>query len=587
MASGILAALWLLGLFAAAPVLSGSRPAALADRLRDAIILGIAIVFALGFVHALYPASCWIVLASCVLVAHRSTILRRTREPNVPELAPETRGDRPPYVLIAALALIAWPPLMRPLLDGDSLSYHLPNAAAWVHAHGLWTTDARYWWYPPASELFAAGLFAVSGGFAVGWSGFAALALLGFRIEQWSRVAFGLPPWLSDLLAAAVATISPLALQAGSLQNDVFLAAFFLESLYALQTAPAVAIRTIAVTALVKPYGWAFALIAAAVSRAPKRVWAAGFAAIALWVLHDAILWNHAIVSAASASTANTWQSTILAHAPQALALLVRVAALASPAALAALAAATFGPWISGRQQRALGWAALAALLAFLAMPLAFSDTRAQLATGASLRYAAPALALGGLLLARPARRAPVVAGWLFALCAAVGCSAILATYWNDGGTRSALAIALLTVANVALAGKLRVRWPLPAGFGLAVVATTALAMRHPVDYYADAMRVDGRASGVYAWIARAQPPALGGWGLRLGIVNVLAPQTRTLDLPDATACAAASQQRVLLAAVAQNDRPPALNARRLRDARACARTLRYDDGLAVVGKVP
>ena len=94
------------------------------------------------------------------------------------------RDDAPPYVLIAALVVVAWPQLVRPLLDGDSLSYHLPNAASWVQAHSLWTTATRYWWYPPASELFASGLYAVASPFALPWCGFGALALLGFRFVR-------------------------------------------------------------------------------------------------------------------------------------------------------------------------------------------------------------------------------------------------------------------------------------------------------------------------------------------------------------------------------------------------------------------
>ena len=264
MLSGTLAALWLLGLLAAAPALRTGSRYAFADRLRDALILGAAIPFALGLIGLLYPAACWIVLAICVAIAYR-------RAP--PRAAIETPRGRPPYVLIAALAVVAWPALMRPPLDGDTLSYHLPNAAAWVHAHGLWTTDPRYWWYPPGSEIFAAGLFAVSGPFAVGWSGFGALALLGFRVAHWANAEFGAPEWLADALAAATVTMTPLALQAGSLQNDVWLAAFFLESFWVLGRETAAAARTVAIVALLKPYGWIFAFVdGGGVARAAERL---------------------------------------------------------------------------------------------------------------------------------------------------------------------------------------------------------------------------------------------------------------------------------------------------------------------------
>lgn len=574
MLSGILAALWLLGLLAAAPALRTNARYAFADRLRDALILGAAIPFALGCVGLLYPATCWIVLAICVAIAYR----RATPSEDLAARAPA----RPPYVLIAALALVAWPPLMRPLLDGDTLSYHLPNAAAWVHAHGLWTTDPRYWWYPPGSEIFAAGLFAVSGPFVLGWSGFGALALLGFRIAHWANAEFGAPEWLADALAAATVTMTPLALQAGSLQNDVWLAAFFLESLWVLRREPAAAARTIAIAALLKPYGWIFAFAAAATSRAPLRVWLAGAAAIGVWAAHDALLWHGSIVAPASTSSANTWASTILAHGLPAFALLARVAAVASPFVLPALLAAIFGPLLAGAGRRGVGWAALAAFAVFLVMPLAYADRHPQLETGASLRYAAPALALGALLLARIAVPWPRIAFVLLLLCTAFGVSEILATYWNDGGTHVAIGIAALAVGNAALARMKRARWALPAGFAIAAIVATILAARYPVDYYADGLRVDGRTSGVYGWIARTQPAAVGGWGLRAGIVNVLDPAARVLDLPDATACVTATRQRVLMIAIAEDDRPADFNASRLQAARACSPHERYDDGIAV-----
>lgn len=573
--SGIFAALWLLGLLAAAPALRTSARYSFADRLRDALILGVAIPFALGFVHALYPVTCWLVLLACAAIAYRR---------NAPRVKRDESPAQPPYLLVAALALIAWPPLARPLLDGDSLSYHLPNAAAWVHAHSQWTTDPRYWWYPPSSELFASGLFAVAGPFALGWSGLGALALLGFRIVEWARVEYDAPAWLADALAAATVTVAPLALQAGTLQNDGWLAAFFLEALWTMRCDPAASARTVAVTVLLKPYGWVFAAIAAATSKAPLKAWLAGVVAIALWLAHDALLWHAAIVSPANTSSGNTWQSTIVAHGAPALALLAGVTARASPFALLALLAALAGPLLAPAKRRALGWAALAALVAFLIMPLAYADHHPQLETGASLRYAAPAFALGALLLARPACRAPWIAGALLVASAVFGAGSVLGIFWNDDGTHVAVLIAVLAVAGVVVARAVGAPWPMAAGFALAVVLATHLAGRHPVDYYVDAMRVQGKAPGVYAWILRTQPAAVGGWGLRAGIVNVLAPSARSIDLPDTAPCTTARQQNVLLVAVAENDRPAEFNAWRLGVARVCAKPVRFDDGLAVAG---
>ncbi len=569
---GLAAALWLLGLFAAAPVLRTSARYAFVDRLRDALVLGIAIPFALGLVHALYPVACWLALAACAGVAYyRAQTAAREERSN------ETA--RPPYLLVAVLAAIAWPPLMRPLLDGDSLSYHLPNAAAWVQAHSLWTQSTRYWWYPPASELFASALYAVAGPYALPWSGVGAIALLGFRIVAWARDEFGAPPALADALAAATVTVLPIAIQAGTLQNDVWLAAFWMESLWAIGRENGAAIRSIAVTALLKPQGWILAAIALATSRARLQLWLAAAGAIALWGLHDALAWGHAIVPPRSTSLGAAG-SSIAAHGAPALALLVQVTLRASPFALVALLAALFGPL--SKAHRRLGLAACAAAIVFIALPFGYATDVAQLATGASLRFAAPAIAAGALLLLPLAMRVPLTSTLLLGLCALYGAGLVIALFYNDLPALLALLVALLAVAVVAYVSRTRRAWPAAAGIAAVSVAAYLLAASHPVDFYADALRVRGRPTGVYAWLGRAQPPAIGGWGLSIGTVNVLAPRARTLELPDENACAIARQQNLLLVAVAEDGRPDAFNAARLTAARRCGR-VRYDDGIAVV----
>jgi hypothetical protein len=570
--SGVLAALWLLGLFVAAPALRAGNQNTFVDRLRDALILGVTIPFVLGLVHALYPAACWAALALCVAVAlARHVAGTRNRQPASPT----------PYVLVAALAAVTWPQLMRPLLDGDSLSYHLPNAAAWAHTHSLWTTGTRYWWYPPASELFASAVYSVSGPFALPWTGVGALALLGFRIAGWARDSFAAPPLLADALAAATVTAYPIAIQGATLQNDVWLAAFWLESLWTIRNAPLAASRTIAITALIKPQGWLLAAVALTARKAPARLWLAAGGALALWALHDALLWRGASIAPASTMYGSVAGSTILAHGAPAIALLGRVAVGASPFALFALCASFLGPAIAVRDRR-LGWAAFAAALLFLVLPFGYATSVAQLATGASLRFAAPAIALGAVLLALPARRFTVVATTLLAASTLFGIWYILAIFWNDGGTHVAIPVAVLAVAFAVAARLARVGWPNALAFAMAVVAATHLAARHPLDYYTDALRVGGVAPGVYAWIDRAKPRAIGGLGLRLGVVNVLSPATRTLDLVDVAPCAQAARDGVLLVAVAQSDRSNASNAQRLRIARSCGHLV-YADAIGVV----
>ena len=575
--SGVPAALWLLGLFAAAPALRTSARYDFPDRLRDALILGVAIPLGLGFVHALYAPVCWGAVAICIAVAYGRRIAGNAT-------LSRSRAAPTPYVLIGALVAVTWPQLVRPLLDGDSLSYHLPNAASWVQAHSLWTTATRYWWYPPASELFASALYAVSGPFALPWSGFGALALLGFRVAAWAREAAA-PPLLGDALAAAAVTAYPLAIQGGTLQNDVWLAAFWLESLWGLRgsasgTAP---MRTLAVTALIKPQGWLFAVIAMFACKASRTLWLATAGLFALWLIHDALLWKGAMVAPASTTYGNTFGSTILAHGLPALAMLARVALSISPFALLALCAALLGPAIARREPH-LGWAAFAGALLFFVLPFSYESSAAQLATGASLRFAAPAIALGTVLLARPAQRVAFISAALLLASTFFGISYVSSIFWNDGTTHVALPLAVLAVAIAAIARLRRIRWLDALAFGLAVIAATHLAARHPIDYYTDALRVDGTSSGLYRWIATQRPSAIGSWGLRLGVVNVLSPATRTLDLLDTAPCAQARRAGVVLAAVAQSDRSADSNAQRLRDARACGQKL-YDDPIAVVAQ--
>ena len=572
--AGVGAALWLLGLFAAAPALRTAQRYDFTDRLRDALILGVAIPFALGFVHALYAAACWIALAACIASAYARGFF--------PER--ESRPARAPYVLVVALAAVAWPQLIRPLLEGDSLSYHLPNAAAWVQSHSVWTTATRYWWYPPASELFASGLYATSGPFALAWSGFGALTLLGFRIYAWTRES-GASPLLGDTLAAATVAAYPLAIQAGTLQNDVWLAAFWIESLWRLRGSgdAGAAQRTVAVSALIKPQGWILTAIALLARRAGVRPWAAAGVAFGLWVLHDALLWRGSIVAPSTTLYAGDFGSTILGHGFPAIALLLRVAAVVAPFALVAILAAAGGPWLA-RRDRALGWAACAAALLVLVIPFGYATAVAQLATGASLRFAAPAIAAGAAILSSASQRFTRLATVFFAACTAVGIWQIGATFWNDAPTRTALGVAALAVLSIWCARRPLGRWTAIAGFAAAVVASQALAQRHTVDFFTDAFRVHGRASGIYAWLASNRPPAVGGWGLALGTVNVLAPGARTVELPESDACAAARQQRVMLVAVAQDDRSAAFNAARLKAARSCG-PVSFDDGLAVAAR--
>ncbi|MGC1985312.1 MAG: hypothetical protein WA668_07985, partial [Candidatus Cybelea sp.] len=391
-----------------------------------------------------------------------------------------------------------------------------------------------------------------------------------------------------DALAAATVTAFPLAIQGGTLQNDAWLAAFWLETLWTLRAGASdgAALRTAALTALIKPQGWLFTLIAMLAGRARFRVWCAAGAAFGAWLLRDALLAKGAAISpSAAASFAHPYASTILAHGVPGLWLLVSVAARISPFALLALCAAAAGPLIA-RGRRGLGWAALASVAVFFALPFGYETAVAQLASGASLRFAAPAIVLGALLLT-PGFRRSATASTVLLLCSTIfGAWYVLSIFWNDGSTHVALLAAALGAAVAAATRAPSLRGLRLLAAGLAVIFTIHYAGRHPIDYYDDALRVGDATPGVYRWIASARPARIGGAGLRLGVVNVLSPATQTRDLPDERPCSGARRARVLLVAVAQNDLTPAANSQRLDAARACGHVV-YADPIGVVAEPP
>jgi hypothetical protein len=515
-----------------------------------------------------------LLLIACIAIAYR----RRS----APAIA---RAAEPPLITIAALALVAWPQLMRPLLEGDSLSYHLPNAASWVQSHGIWTTATRYWWYPPASELFVSGLYATGGPFALGWAGFGALALAGLRINAWARTEFEAPRWLADALAAAIVTVLPLALQGGTIQNDVWLAAFFLESLWLLRGNAAGAWMAVAICALVKPDGWLFAGVALVAYGRRPGVWVAAIVAMCAWALRDVLLRGHAIVPLTNTSVGQgTFHTTIIAHGLPALLELCAILLRTSPFALLALIFAVLAPFVLRGSARTLGWCALASTLLFLVLPFGYDNGDLQLATGASLRFAAPAIVLGGLLLIVPALRAPRIATILFALSALAGAVVVIYIFANDLPTLSGLAIAALAVTIAAVPRLRENRWLAPAGIGIAIIASAVLGQRDVLAFYGDALQVDGKKPQIYAWIAQTKPPSIAGWGVSLGLLNTISPSTHTIDASDDAACKIARDQRTLLVTVAESKHTEAENIWRLAETRACGNVL-FDDGIGVVVK--
>jgi len=295
------AALWLGSLWFIAPLIrtSDERDPPVASRIRDAISLGVVIPFTLAFLGALTYLNCEIV--ACGLIAVR--LFLRPVTFRRPTLSRPAFTFVAPALPIGAITATTWPQVVRPLLNGDSLAYHLPNAASWVDHHSLWTSGTWYWWYPGASELFAAGLLATAGPLSAGLAGVVALVLLTARLYLFAKRE-GCPEFMSAAFAASASTLSVVALQAGSLENDVWLAAFVLEIAWLLRSGSFNrATHAAMVTSLIKPYGFIFATLAIMLSPR-KRAATLGVALIPffIWVARDALLWPAATIPPPSVS---------------------------------------------------------------------------------------------------------------------------------------------------------------------------------------------------------------------------------------------------------------------------------------------
>jgi hypothetical protein len=523
-AGGAIAALLLLALWYCAALIGGDRDT-VTDRLRNAAIAGIALGFVLGLTGLLTPAAYAIALAA--LCAARFVFRRH---------AP--LSDRVPMqtYFLPALAVVAigWPQLVRPLMDGDSLAYHLPNAAAWVHGASLWTTTTRYWWFPPASELFAAGLYLLSGAFSVGLAGSVALLLLGFRLAEWCGKRCG--PWAAGAISAATISLPALALQGGNLLNDVWLAAFFVESLFANRFAPENSWRSLATTALIKPIGIAYALIAHVDS--PRRFTPAlllCYLPLGVWIVHDIVLWPHAAAAntVTSLTTSqfghvSTWQTTVLAHGLDGVKTLAAALWHEGFWAIIVTLAALIAPLLI--KDRVPAFAAYASFALFFVLPFAYENDSPQLATGHALRLFVPLLVLGAIAASEMlGRYAPVLAAAAIA-ASAYNIYRVDAIFWNDATTHRVLFVCAITALVLAI---FRGRYATPAFAALAcalIVISNGLAQSHPLSYYDDWISTPAIKSHFFDWLAAARPPRIVVQNLRAGAINVVAPSSVTFD---------------------------------------------------------
>jgi len=630
--------LWLGSLWFVAPLLTG-KDSSWASRLRGVAILGIAIPYSLGFLHILYGWTCFAVagVLLCLRYLHichaersdrykachpeRSERSERSRRTDGAKLAlRQAQRDKSRYgpsgadirfeerVAAALPVLVAvavgWPALVRPILQGDSLGYHLPNAAAWVHDHSLWTTTTNYWWFPGGSELFASGLLAAAGPLAVGFSGLVGALLLGQRIVIWG-IETGTRPWIAGAVAAMTLSALGLAEQAGSLENDVWLAAFFLEALWLLRhhvtlsEAPKARSRSAdgayaiassaAVTALLKPTGWLYALLALVLGRVPLRIVGLALLPLILWLLRDTILIHDAIISPMNSSFPHPFQTTIAAHGGDGIVTLAR--ALIGNGAASALLFGAGVASIAFAGDRRLRVAAFAALIVFFLHPFGFNDDNPQLATGTSLRYAAPFFALGALFVSELASRGALALGGLVQIAigtlalivAGFGVGRVADVYWKDAMTHGTFAVIVVMAIALILPMRVdRLRLATTSASAAFVAYAVVLAGSHPLDYYEDWLGGPTVHSNFFHWLARAQPQAIVGYGLRVGSISAVSPATRAIDAIREDPCGEARRLDALLAIANDAPGPPPGRTAHLRIARHCGATV-FDDGATIV----
>jgi hypothetical protein len=564
--------LWLAVLWFGAPVLTPrDRAIDSASRVRDTLILGVAIPGLLAFADALYW---WSAVALGVAIA-ALRVVRRAPEPlSFASLRSRDGFSWKALPLLGVLAC-AWPGMVRPLLDGDSLSYHLPNAAAWVHAHGLWITNTRYWWYPGGSELFAAGTFAVAGPFGLPLCGTVAMVLLSQRIY-----AFAIRASLAPSVAAAISTLVISAhaflLQSANLENDVWLSAFLLETLWCLRYERDAFARTAAVGALIKPIGFAFVGALCLIARAPLRLLALASLGLVAWTLRDLILLPGANIPPSASAYPHLETTTIVAHGLDGLTTLVH-ATLGDGVGFSILAIALVIA-VAASPDRVVRIGALIFTAFFLVEPFGFNNPDPQLASGQSLRFLAPAIAFGVIGVLPLLKRANIWIALALLIVSIFEIWRFEKIFSADSSTNGTFAIVVLA-AIVLLLPNLHVRALSGGLLALGFIAYAArLAGIHPAGYYDDELARPGTTSAPFAWLRDTRPPRVVAWSFRSGAVDIVTPHTEVIENFGDDACAVARRDRALLIEI--DDGTSVANARAL--ARSCGRVV-FDSPAAVV----
>ena len=533
---GVAVALWLFGLWFSSKLLTPIAQSA-ADVVRNAILIGIAIPFVLGIISMLTAPLCFSVLVLLIAFA----LIRAGRSwLKYFKMSTFSHGAWLPIVVIL---MVAWPAVVRPELQGDSLGYHLPNAASWVTAHSIWTSGNTYWWYPGASELFDSALFAIGAQPGINFSGIPVLIVLAMRIYEMAQ-AERWDPCTSGALAAAVVSIPAYALQAASLENDVWLAAFCLESIAFSRRFSSSAYLPLSMLALIKPYGWIFALVIAVSFQTPIRVFCIAFVPFAVWVARDVLLASHnPLIDPGAVSIQNIFGTTIIGNGILGLSTLVKAVVHQGIGLTVAVLCASYAMIFS--KDRRLQFCIAALSLCFLIEPFSFRNDVPQLETGASLRYALPAVTLGIMAImsaAGFASRSLLLPLILLIISQVYFVDHI---FFNDATTHGVVVVAATLIAGL-FADRVRLGGIATAMIAMALVAyASRLEGTHPLDYLNDVLKP--RDTEIFSWIATREPVAVVGDGLRVGMISMASPATIVYDSDRKNACSQARRLNALL----------------------------------------
>ncbi|MGH7716011.1 MAG: hypothetical protein ACREML_08450 [Vulcanimicrobiaceae bacterium] len=547
----------------AAPLLTRTRGLTIPSRLRCALVLLTATPLVLAAVHLLAVGPLLVIAG--ILCAARFRFARHTAL----EFNPWD-GLAAAIVLLVAAAYIPRAPD-----DGDSLAYHLPNAIAWVQSRSLDPTWMRYWWYPGGSEISVAGLIAACGLWISGVPSLLAAMMLVSRIGMWLRTR-DVPAPVATAMSAAFITISTVAFQTYDQRNDLVLTAWFVESLWVLRTQSWSGTVPIAMLALIKPYGWAYALVAIVCMRQPRAL--IGLVPLALWVLHDALLAAHAHISIASTNAMGTWSTTILGNIPGSLAVLARAVGERGPVTVCCFVAPVVALFLRGKERR-VAIAGVAALVLFLLSPFAYANDMPQLALGWSLRYDLPELAIGALCLAPLARKLPLPFAIAAAISAIAGIARLLYILNHDTSILIAFigACFIVLAAFVAFLRSARYAAAFAAGaiaIGLALFGANTASVRAASSYAVIAPRIAGNETAFFTWF-QAHPHDAESVNLRAGTLLMLAPTMRIFDA-DTVDCARVKSEKAWIVVAKGDERTQA--------ARTCGHVIFEDaDFIAVL----